>query len=231
MQQDNKLSSHVEMTLNEMTLKERQSFAARATLVEATMTCLDMFGYSDTSINRIQEAANVSRGAITHHFPTKEDLIVATLDRLLIATLRPSLPSKKADSDRRLAADLHYIARGLSRSREGRALVEILVAMRTDKHLRDRVSPRLQEWDQMIGKAITSYYEAVSGNEEDLVLIWAIIRSFLRGLILQEPFSSKEATIESMITRLGEIFDPLLRPRSKPKQFQTSEEVHDAKPL
>jgi AcrR family transcriptional regulator len=215
----------------EMTLKERQSFAARATLVEATMSCLDRYGYSDTSINRIQETANVSRGALTHHFPTKEDLIVATLDRLLIATLRPSLPSKQAESDKGLAGDLHYIARGLSRSREGRALVEILVAMRTDKNLRDRVSPRLQEWDQMIGEAITGYYEAVSGDEEDLVLIWTIMRSFLRGLILQEPFSPDEAKIETMITRMGEIFNPLLRPRSKLQHLDKYRQDKDAKSL
>jgi AcrR family transcriptional regulator len=215
----------------DMTLKERQSFAARATLVEATMGCLDRFGYSDTSINRIQEAANVSRGALTHHFPTKEDLIVATLDRLLITTLRPSLPSKRADSDKGLVGDLHYIARGLSRSREGRALVEILVAMRTDKNLRDRVSPRLQEWDQMIGEAITGYYEAVSGNEEDLVLIWTIMRSFLRGLILQEPFSPDERKIETMITRMGEIFNPLLRPRSKLEHLETYQRDKNAKSL
>lgn len=196
-------------------IKERQAFAARATLIEATVTCLDLYGYADTSINRIQAQAGVSRGALTHHFPNKEDLIVATLDRLLIVTINPSLPSKDKEAEAGLVEDLHFIATGLSRSREGRALVEILVAMRTDRNLNNRVAPRLHEWDQLIGTAILGYYEARSGNDEDLVLIWTIIRSFLRGLILQEPFTPNDRHIEQMVSRFGEIMTPLLKRRKK----------------
>ena len=85
----------------EMSVKERQAAAARATLVEATISCLDKFGYAATSINRIQEAAGVSRGALTHHFPNKEDLMVATLDRLLISTLHTRPYQAKTTAVRR----------------------------------------------------------------------------------------------------------------------------------
>ena len=76
-------------------VRQRQSLEARLKLIEATIFCLDKFGYADTSIARIQDQANVSRGALTHHFPSKEELVIATIDSLLEKLLRPSLPSKK----------------------------------------------------------------------------------------------------------------------------------------
>jgi AcrR family transcriptional regulator len=203
----------------EMSVKERQALAARATLVEATVSCLDKFGYAATSINRIQEAASVSRGALTHHFPTKEDLMVATLDRLLISTLHPSLPSKDHGSAAGLAEDLQFIARSLSRSQNGRALAEVLLAMRTDPNLNERVAPRLKEWNAMIDGAILGYYKSASNDDQDVVLLWTITRSFLRGLVLQEPFTSDEATFTRMISRFSELVSPFLIKRKPRKQM------------
>ena len=92
-------------------VRHRQSVEARKVLVEATIRCLDKWGYSATSIARIQNEAKVSRGALTHHFPSKEDLMVSTIDNLLENLLRPSLPSKKLSrSD--ITADLRWLARG-----------------------------------------------------------------------------------------------------------------------
>ena len=201
----------------DMSIKARQTSAARATLIEATIACLDTYGYAATSINRIQEKASVSRGALTHHFPSKEDLIVATLDRLLISTLHPSLPSKDIHKAAGLAEDLQFIARSLSRSRNGRALAEVLLATRTDVQLKARVAPRLREWNDMIDEAILGYYKSAAADDADVVLLWTITRSFLRGLVLQEPFSSSEETFERMIARFSDLVSPLLVKRKPNK--------------
>ena len=47
----------------------------QSTLLDATITCMTRDGYAGTSISSIVEEAGVSRGALLHHFPTKNELI------------------------------------------------------------------------------------------------------------------------------------------------------------
>lgn len=199
-------------------IRERQASTARRKLIDATVTCLKRYGYSNASINRIQMEAGVSRGALTHHFPNKEDLIVATLDRLLEATLRPSLPSKSSKESINIVKDLEYIASDITTSREGEAMAEILIAMRSDTALHERVAPRLLQWNEMIDQAILGYYESPNQNDHDVVLIWTITRTFLRGLVLQEPFTPKPEMIKDIVVRFGEIISPYLKRRAKPEE-------------
>ncbi|MDC3401611.1 TetR/AcrR family transcriptional regulator [Alphaproteobacteria bacterium] len=200
------------------TIRERQASIARSKLIDATVTCLKRYGYSNASINQIQMEAGVSRGALTHHFPNKEDLIVATLDRLLEATLRPSLPSKASKDSINLVKDLQYIASDITTSREGEAMAEILIAMRSDTALHERVAPRLLQWNEMIDQAILGYYESPNKDDHDVVLIWTITRTFLRGLVLQDPFTPNPETIKEIIIRFGEIISPYLKRRAKPQE-------------
>ena len=51
----------------------------RARLLDATVDCLVEHGFSHTSTTLVSERAGVSRGAQLHHFPTKNDLVVAAV--------------------------------------------------------------------------------------------------------------------------------------------------------
>jgi len=195
-------------------VRHRQSVEARKVLVEATIRCLDKWGYSATSIARIQNEAKVSRGALTHHFPSKEDLMVSTIDNLLENLLRPSLPSKKLSrSD--ITADLRWLARNMTDSQPGRALSEVLMATRTDTKLKSRVSNRLEEWNKKLDDAILGFYASPHGDDEDVRLIWMISRTFMRGLILQQPFTPNQAQIDLAIHRFGALIAPYLEMRQR----------------
>ena len=54
----------------------------RARLLEATVECLVERGFAGTSTTLVSERAGVSRGAQLHHFPTKNDLVVAAVEHL-----------------------------------------------------------------------------------------------------------------------------------------------------
>jgi len=56
------------------TQQERRE-STQTALLEATVTCLGRDGYAHTSISSIVEEAGVSRGALLHHYPTKNELI------------------------------------------------------------------------------------------------------------------------------------------------------------
>ena len=54
----------------------------RQRLLEATVECLVEHGWSGTSTTLVSQRAGVSRGAQLHHFPTKNDLVVAAVEHL-----------------------------------------------------------------------------------------------------------------------------------------------------
>lgn len=56
------------------TQKERR-VATQAILLDATIYCLGRDGYAAASISSITKQAGVSRGALLHHYPTKNELI------------------------------------------------------------------------------------------------------------------------------------------------------------
>lgn len=199
---------------DEVGVRQRQSDEARRVLLESTITCLDKFGYADTSIARIQAQANVSRGALTHHFPSKELLMVATIDYLLESLLRPSLPSKKL-SQTDIIADLRWLARNMTGTSKGRALSEVLMATRTDKKLQARVGSRLRDWNAMLDDAVVGFYASPHGDDDDVRQIWMIARTFMRGLILQQPFTPDPNEIDRAINRFGRLIAPYLETRQR----------------
>ncbi|MGH3521781.1 MAG: TetR family transcriptional regulator, partial [Mycobacterium sp.] len=75
--------------------------ATRDRIIDAAMELFSEHGYRATSITRIEQAAGLSPGAggIYHHFPSKEALLTAGVERQLsrLAALRDI---------RRLFADL-----------------------------------------------------------------------------------------------------------------------------
>src|SRR5689334_15200217 len=62
--------------------QEERTRAMRARLLEATVELLVERGFAGTSTTLVSERAGVSRGAQLHHFPTKNDLVVAAVEHL-----------------------------------------------------------------------------------------------------------------------------------------------------
>ncbi len=54
----------------------------RARIIEAAVSELLHNGYAGFRVDKVAIAAKVSRGAQSHHFPTKESLVLAALDTL-----------------------------------------------------------------------------------------------------------------------------------------------------
>lgn len=57
----------------------------RARILEAAVSELKQKGYAGFRVNEVALSAHVSRGAQTHHFPTKESLLIAALRQIYVA--------------------------------------------------------------------------------------------------------------------------------------------------
>ncbi len=73
--------------------------ARRAMLVDAALACLAREGIAGFTIDRICAQAQVSRGLITHHFKSKEGLLVAVYAAAYDQMLEIAAPDHSDDAD------------------------------------------------------------------------------------------------------------------------------------
>lgn len=192
--------------------QDRRSQATKARVCKAAISCLDKLGYAETTFARVQEKAGVSRGAITHHFPTKQALVAATAMELLSNALEPAEHRGKGGAPMPVHALIMAAWDTVVNSAGGRAMVEILVACRSDRDLYDLLKDHLHDWDRESRTSITRFYTGAGADPEDAELLWSITRNFLRGLILHEQFTGDPAYLARMVDRFARMMESQLIP-------------------
>jgi AcrR family transcriptional regulator len=80
-------------------LRIERGKATRERLLVAGRELFGARGYDGTSIEAILEAAGVARGALYHHFPTKEALFEAVLDRFIAEITATVADAARAEAD------------------------------------------------------------------------------------------------------------------------------------
>ncbi|GAA3539538.1 TetR family transcriptional regulator [Aeromicrobium flavum] len=113
----------------------------RQRLLEATVDCLVEFGWAGTSTTVVSQRAGVSRGAQLHHFPSKQDLVVAAVE--YIAERRReelAVDAEELPEQGRTRVVLDMLA-GQFTSPVFLAALELWGAARTDPDLQAKVAP------------------------------------------------------------------------------------------
>ena len=180
--------------------QEQRTRAMRQRLLEATVESLAEHGWSGTSTTVVSQRAGVSRGAQLHHFPTKNDLVVAAVEH--ISELRGEelreaarhLPRGK----RRTRAVLEMLADHFT-SPVFTAALELWVAARTDPMLHAAVVPL----EQRVGREAHKIAVDALGVDEDRPRARELVQATLdlvRGLGLAN-------TITDDTARRGRILD------------------------
>lgn len=89
---------------SETKIKRRRNSPKRAAVVEAATEEFLTYGFDGTSMDRIAEAANVSKRTVYDHFPSKEDLFQAITDEILKRI--SEMPSHSYDKEKGLEEQL-----------------------------------------------------------------------------------------------------------------------------
>jgi len=203
------------------TRREKQALKSKEALCAATIRCLDKYGYAETSTSRITREAGLSRGALTHHFPSKEDLIVETTNKIL----RPAanLPRKPAPNIGQtpeeyeasaVKIELRKLWEQVVNTAEARALLEILIAFRTDEKLKKRIKPDLVRWNAQMQQSILLNYVLTDGDDRRLDRIWQIARVFYRGLITHDAFVEDPEDLNEIMEEFVNMLAPMMRRRA-----------------
>lgn len=186
--------------------QQAKSVRARDAIFDATIGSLVEVGYAETSLNRVAASAGFSKGALQHHFPSKEDLIAATLDRLLERTFQQPKKLPKTVGESLLIAWKKFV-----NTPPYRALLEILGAARTDRQLQLRISRNLLCWGRLMDQQAIEVYASTNGeDEEEVVMLLNMTRSFLRGLLIQERYGGDQARNLRYVKKWIELISPYL---------------------
>lgn len=183
----------------------------RARLCDAATRRLAASGYHRTSIQQVVEEAGASPGALLHHFPSKEDLIAATAAHLLRRSVK-WFARAKADLGSRqgFAAVIRRSWKEQFQSPEYAALLEILVAARTEPTLSARLEPLLEAWRADVEAELIDLLPTdMKRRQLDAVL--TISRCLMTGLVVQDSLARDPTSMERSIDAWLELVEPRMR--------------------
>jgi AcrR family transcriptional regulator len=168
--------------------QEARSAETRARLLDATIASLVEVGYASTTTTAVCERAGVSRGAQVHHFPRKQDLVVAAVAHLAArraAELRRRAEAvPDASGADRFDALLDLVAEAFGGPLFDAAL-ELWVAARTDAQLHRS----LYQFERVAGRGLASLWREVAGelaNHERFDALLELTMHMARGMALQK---------------------------------------------
>ena len=199
----------------EQGLQQLKSARARDSMCKATIQLLAELGYAETTIAGVAQNAGFSKGAVQYHFPTKEELIAATVEHLLMRTV-----SSASQSYESVDSALLNAWQRLVNTSAYRALLEVLNAARIDRKLRLRISAELVAWGKNLDKQSLTIYQ--SANEQlpahegdtEVVMLLNMTRSFMRGLLTQEQYGVSPEETLTYVAKWVELIAPMLKLRS-----------------
>lgn len=174
--------------------QEERSAETRTRLLEATIGSLTEVGYASTTTTGVCERAGVSRGAQVHHFPRKQDLVVAAVAHLAaknVHVLRERAAALPADANGdRLGAVIGLVAETFGGPLFTAAL-ELWIAARTDPELHAALIP----FERVAGRGLVELWRDVAGDLADHPDFDAVLELTLhlaRGMALQKILRSDD---------------------------------------
>ena len=130
--------------------QQRKSVQTRIAILEAAINCLQRHGYAHTTTQLIAEMAGISRGAMLHHYATKQELIASVIDYTVYKRWAIFLEGIRALKD---PSRIHKMA-GIEiswnnlQTPEYAAYLELAIAARTDPVLAEIFLPKARRLDQ-----------------------------------------------------------------------------------
>ena len=180
--------------------QQRKSAETRICILEATVDCLVEKGYAALSIRDIIDRANVSRGAMHHHFANKAKLVAAVIEYTFYKRMEKFLCDyikiRAIESDfTRAATEVHWKN---VQSREYSAYLELAVAARTNKALNDSFLPMAKRYDQVWCEEMHKTFPEWQGSIENFNRANDFAIVVHMGMLLNAPILGNEQRMKNI---------------------------------
>lgn len=193
----------------------QKSAMTRDRILDAALKCFIELGYTHVTTAKVATAAGVSRGAMLHHFPSKTELIQASVeylhDKLLedytarVAAIPSSLKGKKR---RRAGLDAYWehLTGDLSIIHH-----ELCVASRTDPELKVILESSQQLFEDHVRESNTQMFAEWNNHGDRYLLAMDVTKFLMEGLAAGQLMTNREERVTRLMNYLGdrleEIFD------------------------
>jgi AcrR family transcriptional regulator len=178
----------------------------RARLIQAAVICLYRTGYSTTTVSSVADEAGVSRGAMTHQFPAKTDLMLAVVQSVFEEDSEVYNQSIRDMEPARWLLALPQTMWSVMSRPSGIAVMEIMLASRSDpdlaeklRTLQKRIDKRAHEWSAERVRA--------TGREPvpEAEAIHELYVAAVRGLALEAVFMNNADGVQRSLSVLTDM--------------------------
>ncbi|MEO0549722.1 MAG: TetR/AcrR family transcriptional regulator [Pseudomonadota bacterium] len=180
--------------MGEVGWQKRKSAQTRITLLTATVKCLAKHGYAQTTTQLVANSANISRGAMLHHYATKTELITSTIDYIMYRRMEAYYReiSKLSDNQRVEQGHGVEVYWNTILTSDYQAFLELSVASRTDKELRKVFVKKARAFDDLwLEQTPLVFPEWKNQPPERVLLARDLVTSTLEGLHLNHRIMSE----------------------------------------
>jgi AcrR family transcriptional regulator len=192
--------------------KQARSRETRARLLDAAITCLARDGWTNATVTVIADEAGTSRGALQHHFPTREDLITAALDYVFerraeaIATV--TVPEGRGSRE-------EFVVRllvGLYGDDLFKAALQVWTAAAADESLRAQIVPLERKFARGVHGLAVQLLDADDEDPRTHALIQATL-DMARGLGLADVLTDDSRRRNAVAEAWGAVLSENVRTR------------------
>ncbi|MGF3025522.1 TetR/AcrR family transcriptional regulator [Methylobacterium aquaticum] len=180
--------------------QEQRSAETRRALLEATIRLLHSDGYFRLTTPAIAREAGISRGALNHHFASKEDLLISALEfqlRTVIVDMRAfaERTAHRADTSDLvvdylwdlMAGGLYYVT------------LEYLPQLRHNPTFKGRMIPVVREFHQALDEVWTILAETEGIEPERARATLTLTMAMIRGMVAQTIVRDDEPYFRSLL--------------------------------
>lgn len=197
---------------NNDTWQAQKSQNTRDAIMEAAIECFIRYGYGATTTGLICQHANMSRGAMMHHFKSRDAVISSALQYLhekrlteyreLIEPIAESVQHKKQATreDMKKTVDMCWRFVQLP---SFTAFHELSIAARTDRKLLRTMIPMQREFEHRLATTIDSFFPYFKEMEETRNIISDVVFFSLQGMATSYMYKHKKQRIRRLLDALS----------------------------
>lgn len=171
--------------------QQERSTETRQRLLDAAVTLMHDHGLANTSTSDIAVAAGVSRGALTHHFESREDLVTGAIEHMLELVIEDLRAYSAHVAEGTTSSDelIDYLYRVMS-NRLYYVTLEYLPEARHNAAFRQRLVPVVSRWhgalDLIWGELMQRYGMSVEAGRDLLNATMCLLRGMIGQTILRD---------------------------------------------
>jgi AcrR family transcriptional regulator len=167
-----------------------RSAETRRRLLDAAIAVLHESGFANLTLTKTSRRAGLTNGAMQHHFPSRDDLVVALMDRVY-PVLEESFDAREILTLPIAERVTHIVAFlwDIYQRPEYLAIWDIALGSRDDPALRPRITAYQRETSRQMRANFAASFADLNVDRAELDRIFSLAVGFLRGLALQNVFA------------------------------------------